>query len=266
MLNNNLFVIPPLSVFDSQQEGCPPEQRSYGLYNYLRPGLIPHIKRQRFETALKLARPYFGPNAAIDVGCGDGVFLPSLSRYFQNVAAIDRYDHVLHTAQQLVEVAPLKNVTLLNNCDMDFEQVGEQLGRNFRVAFMLETLEHVGSLPNLYESKADFLDGVFTLLQPEGVIIISVPRMVGLLFFIKYLMQWSLRLPTEPMQWREVFRSAFLRDTRNLEPLWNGSHVGFNHLKLTEVLRSRFHLVECRGGLTSVFYVIARMPTSRTNK
>jgi len=258
-----LFIVPPLEVFTDPKRAYCPQYSSYSHYNYLKPGLIAYIKRQRFETALKLSRDYFGAVNAIDVGCADGVLLPSLSKYFANVAGIDCDDDMLDIARLLAEKTPLKNVTLLNNGGMSFAQVREKLGCTYRVAFILETLEHVGSLlPNLYETKANFVDGVFSLLEPDGIIIASVPRMVGMLFLIKHMMQWSFRIPMEHIPWKEAFRSAFLRDTSNLEPLWNGGHIGFNHLNLTRVFKSRFDLIACRGTLTSIFYVIARKPVT----
>jgi 2-polyprenyl-3-methyl-5-hydroxy-6-metoxy-1,4-benzoquinol methylase len=259
----SLFVIPTLEVLtDPKRAGHYMKYSSYSHYNYLRLGLIPYIKRRRIDTALKVSRQYFGSVGAIDIGCADGVLLPSLSKYFANVAGIDPDDSVLDMARLLIEKTPLKNVTLLNNRNMSLASLRQRLGGTYRIAFILETLEHVGSLPNLYESKAEFVDGVFSLLLPDGIIIVSVPRMVGLLFLIKYLIQWSLRIPMERIPWKEVFRSAFSQDTSNLEAQWNGGHIGFNHIKLTQVLRSRFELIACKGTLSSIFYVIARKPSA----
>jgi len=258
-----LFVMPPPKVFDDPSKAGEYLQfSSYSHYNYLRPGLIPYVKRQRFEMALKMAQPYFGTGDAIDVGCADGVLLPSLAKYFKNAAGIDPHDGVLDTARIVVRDLPLPNVTLLNNRDMSFETVREKLGRTYRVAFVLETLEHVGSLPNLYQTKADFVEGVFSLLDADGIVIASVPRMVGPHFLAKHVIQRSLRIPSEKTPWKEVMRSAFFGDTSRLEPLWVGGHIGFNHLKLTKALRSRFDLKVSKGTLSSYFYVIGRKPAT----
>src|SRR2546423_331631 len=78
-----LFVLPPAEVFSDPSHAV--HGGLYSQYNYLRPGIIQKLKRGRFEKALQLARPYFGTGAALDFGCADGVFLPSLANYFEAV-------------------------------------------------------------------------------------------------------------------------------------------------------------------------------------
>jgi 2-polyprenyl-3-methyl-5-hydroxy-6-metoxy-1,4-benzoquinol methylase len=258
-----LFVTPPLGILnDFAHRGEYLQFSSYSHYNYLRPGLIPRLKRGRFATALRFAKPYFQTGDALDFGCADGVLLPSLATHFKQVVGIDRHPDMLKVAHRLVASTPLTNVTLLNNGDLTFNQIKATLGRSFRVAFLLETLEHIGSRPNLYTSKADFLDGLFSLLDPDGVIIISVPRMVGVLFLAKYLVQRTFRIQTEDIPAREVLRLAFLRNASRLEPRWDGGHLGFNHLRLTETIRYRFDLKAYHGTATSIFYVIGQRPKS----
>jgi 2-polyprenyl-3-methyl-5-hydroxy-6-metoxy-1,4-benzoquinol methylase len=257
-----LFVRPSPEIFsDSSRTAYCGNFRSYSHYNYLRPGLIQTLKRSRFEKALALAKPFMGRGTALDFGCADGILLPSLARYFDQVLGVDHDQSSLSVAQSLVDANPLPNVKLICNADMSFEALREKVDRPFRVAFVLETLEHVGSLPNLYQSKADFLKSIFSLMEPDGIIIASVPRMVGVRFLIKYLIQTSLRIPTEKHQFGDLMRSSFLRDTSRLEPQWAGSHYGFNHLRLNEALKNEFE-TEVFGSLTSVFYRIRRKPAA----
>jgi len=252
-----LFVRPPLQAFtDSSRTYCG-DYRSYSHYNYLRPGLIQTLKRSRFQKALALAEPYLGRGAALDLGCADGILLPSLSKHFQHVIAVDHDASLLDVARSLVQSVPLANVTLICNAGMSFDELRSRIGRPCRVTFILETLEHVGSQPRLYESKTEFVDDLFTLMEEDGVIIASVPRMVGFRFLTKYLIQTSLGMPTEKMKFPDLMRAAFLCDTSRIESEWNGSVYGFNHLRLTEALRRHFN-VEVFGSLTSVFYRIRR--------
>jgi 2-polyprenyl-3-methyl-5-hydroxy-6-metoxy-1,4-benzoquinol methylase len=252
-----LFVLPPIGVFTNpERAGEYSHCSSYSHYNYLRPGVIQRLKRGRFELALALAKPFFNSGDVLDFGCADGVFLCSLAKYFPRVVGVDQVPKYLSVAQDLVDAVPLKNVTLVCNEGLSFEDLQGKIGRKFRVAFVLETLEHVGQLPDLYGSKADFVAGVLSLMEPDGVVIISVPRMVGIRFFIKHMIQRTLRIPTDEMTFRELLRAAFLYDTNELEPKWNGGHSGFNHQKLTTALKSRFDLLSCKGNLTSVFYVV----------
>ncbi len=257
-----LFVLPPLAVFtDSSRSAYLGDCRSYSHYNYLRPGFIQALKRSRFEKALRLAKGYMGKGAALDLGCADGILLPSLARHFEHVVGIDHDAVSLNVAQSLVDAIPLPNVKLICNAGMSIEMLRERIDRPFRVAFVLETLEHVGSLPRLYESKAGFVKQIFSLMEPEGVVVASVPRMVGLPFLAKYLVQTSLRIPTEKHKFADLMRASLLRDTARLEPHWIGGHYGFNHLRFSEALRADFD-VDVFGSLTSVFYRIRRF----TNK
>lgn len=251
-----LFVLPPTDVFtDTSRTAYLGECRSYSHYNYLRPGLIQNLKRSRFEKSLALAKPHMGQGAALDFGCADGILLPSLARYFDQVVGVDHDPSCMSVAQALIDAIPLKNVKLINNAGMSLESLRQQISDRFQVTFILETLEHVGSLPDLYESKARFVKEIFSFMDPQGVVIASVPRMVGLPFLAKYLVQTSLRIPTEKHKFGDLMRSSVLCDTSRIESGWTGGHYGFNHLRLTEALKREFD-VEVFGSLTSVFYRI----------
>jgi SAM-dependent methyltransferase len=251
-----LFILPPQEVLSDPSLSV--HGGLYSHYNYLRPGMIQKLKRGRFEKALTMARAYLGTGAAaLDFGCADGVFLPSLAKYFNGVGGVDNEPGFIRAAQSLVDAMALPNVSLVCNKDTSFGTLANQLGRKFGVAFVLETLEHVGALPALYQSKADFVEEVFSLVEPGGLIIASVPRMVGVRFLVKYLIQLSTRAPTENFGFGNLMRASFLRDTSRLEPRWIGGHLGFNHLLLTEALRKRFD-IQVLGTVTSVFYAIRR--------
>jgi 2-polyprenyl-3-methyl-5-hydroxy-6-metoxy-1,4-benzoquinol methylase len=252
----SLFVFPPINLYTDESRSMYSGYRSYSHYNYLRPGIIQKLKRGRFERALTLAKPYFHSGAALDMGCADGIFLPSLAAYFGRVVGVDT-DPKLEIATALVATMPTSGVSLICNAGLSFEALRERIGNKFRVAFALEILEHVGSLPRLYETKADFVEGILSLLQPDGIIIASVPRMVGMGFLIKYLIQVGFHMPTEKIGIGDLLRASFFKDTARLEPRWSGAHIGFNHLLLTRALRARFD-VQVSGTLTSVFYTIRR--------
>jgi 2-polyprenyl-3-methyl-5-hydroxy-6-metoxy-1,4-benzoquinol methylase len=248
-----LFVLPPAEVFSDPSHAV--HGGLYSHYNYLRPGMIQKLKRGRFEKALAMAKPYFRTGAALDFGCADGVFLPSLAKYFDVVAGVDTEPGYVEAAQSMVDAMALSNVSLVCNRGMSIGALAERLGRKFRIAFVLETLEHVGSLPALYESKTDFVEDLFSLLEPGGLIVASVPRMVDVRFLAKHVIQLSLRVPTEKFGFGNLMRASLMRDTSRLEPRWSGAHLGFNHLRLTEALRKRFD-IKVSGTVTRVFYTI----------
>ena len=257
---NRLFVPPPTDLFARPRD----DRLVYGYYNYLRPGLIPRIKRQRFEVALDLAKPWFHDCSAIDFGCADGVFLPTLSGYFSTVVGFDSNRRRLKLADELCKHLNLPNVQAIctdGRPPIQFKSITE--GEEFRIAFVLETLEHVGVQPNVYESKMDFLQSLFELLRDDGVIIVSVPKMVGMVFLLKYIVQTVTGIHRQSYTLSELLKSSFLKNTDDLEAGWNGRHKGFNHLKLESFLNRRFQIVKKKSTLITQFYILTRGNSAR---
>jgi 2-polyprenyl-3-methyl-5-hydroxy-6-metoxy-1,4-benzoquinol methylase len=252
-----LFVIPSAPVLTDTSRGSYGSAATYSHYNYLRPGLIARLKRARFETALRLARPWFGAGA-IDMGCADGIMLPSLSRHFSTVIGVDTNPNATTIAEEVASTLP--NVRVLCNGGVSFEELRRRSGPGHRVLFLLETLEHIGDRARMYEGKADFVAECLSLLEEDGVVIASVPRMVGPLFVAKYGVQWATRRLDERHSLGELWRAGVLRDTSRLERRWNGGHLGFSHLKLDATLGARFRVHRRIGTLTSIFYIIGRRP------
>src|SRR5580693_4791377 len=58
------------------------DTKSYSEYNYSFTGISSYIKTGHFETVLQLTKEYFHKCNVIDFGCADGIFLPSISKYF----------------------------------------------------------------------------------------------------------------------------------------------------------------------------------------
>lgn len=257
----SLFVRPSSDVYTSASFDLGGGYGTYAQFNYLRPGLIPRLKRHRFEVALRLARPHFGLGPAIDFGCADGVLVPSLARFFARVTAFDTDEDVLRPARALVDALGLENVRVVNNKGMSLAEMREAAGMPARVLFLLETLEHVGDTARLYPSKIEFVEGLFSLLDSEGVIVVSVPKMVGIPFLLKYGVQSALRLPHERQAFRQLLRSGFLKDTDELEPHWDGKHNGFNNAKLARSLEAAFDVTARHDMLFSEFFVLRQRST-----
>ncbi len=253
-----LFVRPPMDVYTSDAFVYHDESgHTYSNFNYLRPGLIQRIKRSRFEVALELAEPFFGGNA-IDLGCADGILLPSLARHFHTVVGIDEDPEQIRVAASLVPRLG-ERVRLVCNRGLSPQETRERLGAElFQIGFLLETLEHVGVAADMYGSRMAFLEEAFDLLDAGGVLIMSVPKMVGLTFLAKHALQAALGLPHERCGLGAVLRAGLLGDTESLEGGWCGGHLGFNHVKLERWLRARFAVLEQVDTLTSMFYVLRR--------
>lgn len=244
----SLFIVPSRGVHSDTKfryrDGC----ATYGEYNYLRPGLVPRLKRYRFEVALKLASSRFHRTGAIDMGCADGVLLPSLARYFPRVIGVDPTTKWLVVAQQLIDSEGLSSVSLIDNSALSMEALRARLnGEEFGVLFLLETIEHVAEQARPYESRVEFVRSLFGLLQPGSVIVLSMPKMVGAGFGLKYLVQSGLRMHHEKLTLSELANAVFRRNTDSLEPKWNGGHLGFNDVSLMTALRREFHVERSRN-------------------
>src|ERR1700674_2083941 len=137
------FVYPRSPAYASASHSYRGAHRTYAQYNYLRPGLIPWMKRRRFELALRLAAPWFHRTPVIDFGCADGVLLPSLSKHFPSVIGADRDPSACAVAAALVRDLGLTNVEIV--CSADGDTAEGQDSRievaGCRLMFVLETLE-----------------------------------------------------------------------------------------------------------------------------
>jgi 2-polyprenyl-3-methyl-5-hydroxy-6-metoxy-1,4-benzoquinol methylase len=257
-----LFIRPDVEAFKADPAlPYADKYQSYSHYNYLRPGLVTRFKRSRLELALKLAQAHFGPNSnAIDMGCADGILLASLSKHFGHVVGCDFDETSIRYATNLVESMGLTNVELINNKTIPAAELKTRLGdRKYSVMFVLETLEHVGhSTTTMYEDKMTFLDEQFGLLEPGGVIIVSVPKMMGGAFLLKYLVQATLRMHKEPVSFKDIWRSVVHKDASSLEHRWEGGHVGFNEHKLERLIVERYDVVERKNLAATLMWKLRR--------
>jgi 2-polyprenyl-3-methyl-5-hydroxy-6-metoxy-1,4-benzoquinol methylase len=257
----SLFVAPKLEDFSPDAAATyAGKYQTYSHYNYLRPGLISMIKRNRFEVALEMASKYFGKASAIDFGCADGILLPSLSRYFQHATAVDVDDNALGHARRLVSRLKLTNVDVVCNAGVPFGELRARLNeRAYAVLFLLETLEHIGRSPaTMYDDKLAFLDDAFSLLSPGGVVVLSVPKMVGPVFLMKYVVQSALRMAHEHVSLRDLWRAGALKDVSTLEPRWDGGHIGFDDLKLARLIEACYAPVNTRDLAATRMWAIRR--------
>ena len=57
---------------------------------------------------------------------------------------------------------------------------------------------------------------------------------------------------------KNLLKASFLKDTSELEPLWDGGHLGFNHLRLEERMRGEFQIRRRVDIGFQMLYVIGR--------
>lgn len=112
--------------------------------------------------ALLKAIPLSGTQHAIEIGPGEGLFLPALARLFSHVTALDTSMAMVHKAGQLVRQHQLTNVTLVNG---DARQAAMQsLAADCVVINMV--LHHVATPVELFQD-------VSRLLNPGGAVIVT---------------------------------------------------------------------------------------------
>lgn len=255
------FVKPPADVYSSVEGSNYCQQyRTYSEYNYLRPGISSRLKIRHFEVALKLTRRRFHTCNVIDFGCGDGVFLPSLSRHFRHVMGIDTNPKFITICENLLNRLDLTNVELVCNDNLTLNDLRLRLSsRSYDIVYLLEILEHVGNKDFPYESRIDFLREIATLIADDGILVISVPKMVGVSFLIQRIGLAVLRLPRGELSMRDLLKASFLNDTTDLEKRWDHlNHLGFNHKKLESSLSTAFKVLQRKELAFQVVYVIGK--------
>jgi predicted O-methyltransferase YrrM len=235
-----LYVSPPPELYTDLESAYHAGGSSYTEYNYLGSWPIRMVKTHHFEAALRATQPMFGRRTVIDMGCADGVFLPSLAAHFAQVIGIDRRPEFTDLARDVVEKLHLDNVTVLCNEGRSAAEVADVVRpAEASITFVLETLEHVGEPGRLYESKVEFVDNLFDLMAPGGLVVASVPVMIGPTFA---LMRGALRATgrfREPIARADFWRATLLWRTEAMEAGWQtDDHNGFNHRKLIASLRA----------------------------
>jgi len=196
---------------------------------------------------------------AIDMGCADGVLIPTLSNFFEKVVAVEVNPIQADQSERLVRLCNIDNVEVICNQGISMHEISQRIGNGYKILWLLETLEHIGEQPDIWAPKLEFLHSCFELLDDDGQIVISVPKMVGFGFLGKYLLQnYCLDIKHDQMTFANLFRSVLFKNTDNLEPLWAGGHVGFNHLKLDDLLNEHFEVLRRKETIISCLYLIRR--------
>lgn len=222
-IGSNLFIRPPSVALEGFTYIPEKGIKTYSKYNYLRPGVASFLRTRHFEHALQLTKEYFHKCNVIDFGCADGPFLPSLAKYFNGVVGIDNNPDFVDLASKVVSAAGLENTKLICNRDLTLDDVRSRIGsEKYHILYLLETLEHVGDKSNLWESKINFVKELFDLIDERGIIVISVPNMVGIPFLLQRLGFFLLGANREPISKTNLFRASFFNDTSDLEKQWRG--------------------------------------------
>ncbi|MHA1414258.1 MAG: class I SAM-dependent methyltransferase [Promethearchaeota archaeon] len=240
------FFKPPKELFQIKNLKYKDKYFTYSHYNYYSNLLISLIKEIHFNISLSLTQKFFNKFNVIDFGCADGIFLYALSKYFNNVTGIDSNPRSLSIAELLINKLNLKNVKVICNKDLSFNNLKNQIyDKKYHIAFVLEVLEHIGfSSKTMYYDKITFLNNIFSLLEPYSIIVISVPRMVGLPLLIQYIVFFIFRMVREKISFMDLIKLVIFKKNEKIEKDWFHKHIGFNHLKLQIFLKKHFKILK----------------------
>lgn len=119
------------------------------------------VYRRQVAELLALC-PLPGRHSALEVGPGEGEFLPELSNHFDRVLALDNSPEMLAKARHLAELAKLGNVEFVEG-DTRYLQ---QQPATFDCAVANMVLHHT-------PSPASLLEDISASLKPGGVLLIT---------------------------------------------------------------------------------------------
>ncbi len=212
-----------------------------------------------FEVALQLTSDHFHRCNAIDFACADGPLIPSLSKYYNEVIAIDSNPKYILYCQKLIAETGLSNVKPICNKNITIGELQDMIqGRNYCIMYLLEALEHIGELGNQYESQVQFLKDLFNIMD-DGMIVISVPKMFGPSYLLQtaglYLLGQSLDNRGRYSLLDMIKKGLFI-NTEEYEARWHYGHEGFNYKKMEKKLRDNFTIIKMVDILFQRVYLI----------
>lgn len=123
--------------------------------------IIRRLFSKRLEQSLRWAGDGTGRSACLDLGCGGGALLPSLSKSFAKVIGLDKD---IGPAAKLKEALSLDNVELVEHNLYTLSLPAESLDCIFAVSIM----EHL-------DDPAKAIRLLSGWLAPGGVLVVSVP-------------------------------------------------------------------------------------------
>ena len=261
LVRRSRFQPPPADLYASADTEYLPGHATYTDYNYLSSGPLAQIKSAHFEAALDLVADLAGTTGAIDFGCADGVFLPTLDRWFDPVLGIDDDPAMVAHAKRVAAALGLR-AEVVANTGLSWQELRERVdSARYGVVFLLETLEHIGTADDMVGSRIDFLRELFAIAAPGATIVLSVPNMVGLPFAAQRMGLAATGSSREPIAAGDFVRAVVLKDVDRLEPKWERhSHLGFNHRKLERAMRRELAVVGKRDLIFSKVYAVRRAP------
>lgn len=138
------------------------DEAAFPAYSHSNP-YINWLFWQRLRKVMEHIEPQAPYEHILDFGCGSGVMLPYLSAVSAHVSALDVDLLPLERAQKHIPIN--SNVKIFDAAKINLTDLP---ANSFDVVVALDVLEHVKDLPRT-------LNELFTLLKPNGQIVVSGP-------------------------------------------------------------------------------------------
>jgi len=202
---------------------------SYGAGTHShRSRLIRFSHRRSFDHAFELLKAEPG-NRVLDYGSGDGYLLERLLPVIPegNMAAFEPPEYLQEQIRARFPVEPIRLVTA----------VDDLVQQRFDRIACLEVLEHLQS-----ENVQRTLVILEELLEPGGVLVVSVPVEVGPSILFKYIASQIQKGSNRNLSISELLRASLYRSVPRDTTSSFISHKGFDYRKLRALLTQRFRL------------------------
>lgn len=197
----------PDEIHTYLQQGKTVLSRKFNLPSFIHWSALKH--------AAALVEPWGG--SVVEIGCGEGYLIPTLSKYFDKVVGIDASERMFNTVRRNFQ---FPNVTYLLD-DIASLQRSELLVERYDWVICLEVLEHVRQWDIA-------LHNMISLLCLGKRILLSMPVEVGLPLLAKEIGRIVFYGKGSGWKWGRFVRKLF--GSRSSIPREGyGSHMGFDY-------------------------------------
>lgn len=170
----------------------------------------------------------------LDIGCGDGPFLPSLNKYGKRVIGLDLLLGMISKAKDLINFNKfrLNNVFLLNADGLNLPIKDNTMD----IVFCLETFEHI---PNTIK----LINEIYRILKYDGKLIYSLPIEIGISLIIRQIVGIITNFPRESYNFKELLRNGILKKpSHRINSL--GTHKDFDWRVIHRLINKKFKQFE----------------------
>lgn len=198
---------------------------------------------KRLRRSLEIASPQ-PEERALEFGCWEGYFLPSLLANYAQVCAVENDSAslvenipgkwtILQSARELcaAESAALAHLQLV-------KADGERLplrSESFDAVFCLDSLAYVRQ-----ESRLAVLSELCRVLKPTGTAVFTLPIELGPTLLVRQLLRWASGVRLDDYSWRKLIRAVFFFPEGRRPSSGPSNLIGYDYRQDQELIASNF--------------------------